>query len=337
MRRIKIAQIGMGHDHAWVVLDSVLKQTDLFEVVGFAVPESERTEFAHVIEKYRGRLPLMGVEEILNYPGLDAVLIETEEENLTRYALMAAQKGLHIHMDKPGGLEMAQFEQLVTTARANGCIFHMGYMYRYNPFVTEALEKVKSGALGKIYSVEAQMSCWHSKEKSQWLEQFPGGMLFFLGCHLIDLVLQIQGIPQKIIPLSTCTGAKGVTSKDLGMAVFEYQNGVSFVKTCSSEYGGFNRRQLVICGTKGTIEMKPFEYLGENRVENGSELYTDMREIYDNDWFAWGEKKTSAAYDRYETMMASFAQMVRGEKENPWSYDYELQLYRVICRACGME
>jgi hypothetical protein len=36
-------------------------------------------------------------------------------------------------------------------------------------------------------------------------------------------------------------------------------------------------------------------------------------------------------------MMRSFAQMVLGEKENPWSYEYELQLYRIVLAACGVD
>ena len=32
--------------------------------------------------------------------------------------------------------------------------------------------------------------------------------------------------------------------------------------------------------------------------------------------------------------MLSFAAMVRGEKENPYTYDYELDLYRLIFDAC---
>jgi hypothetical protein len=35
-------------------------------------------------------------------------------------------------------------------------------------------------------------------------------------------------------------------------------------------------------------------------------------------------------------MMRNFAEIVRG-KENPYGYDYELGLYRLILRACGKE
>ena len=203
-------------------------------------------------------------------------------------------------------------------------------MYRFNPKIQEALAKVKSGELGEIYSVEAHMDCKQPTEVRQWLQNFPGGMLFFLGCHLIDLIYQIQGEPEEIIPLNCSAGYDGVTANDYGMVVFKYKNGVSFAKTCANENGGFLRRQLVICGTKGTIEIKPLEIL----VEGG--LYTVMNEADSAEWHKEWDTSKSEVHDRYNDMMHNFAEMVRG-KENPYSYDYELGLYKFILRSCGKE
>ena len=35
-------------------------------------------------------------------------------------------------------------------------------------------------------------------------------------------------------------------------------------------------------------------------------------------------------------MMESFGQMVRGEKENPYTYDYELALYKLVLQCCRL-
>ena len=114
------------------------------------------------------------------------------------------------------------------------------------------------------------------------------------------------------------------------MAVLQYKNGVSLAKTTADESGGFIRRQIVVVGTKGTIEIKPLE------IPSGSRQYTKMTICRDTDvWDAPGETKESPVYDRYDDMMASFAVMVRGGKENPWSYDYELELFKTVLEACG--
>ena len=173
MKKLKVIQIGIGHDHATAILDSMLMQTEFFEIAALAVPESEKADFSDRIEKYKKRLPLMTVEEALDTEALDAVIVETEEVNLTKYALLAAKRGLPVHTDKPGGLDADDFEKLISLAKSNNTVLHFGYMYRYNDSITEAVRKAKSGELGEVYSVEAHMDCWHTPEKRQWLARFP--------------------------------------------------------------------------------------------------------------------------------------------------------------------
>ena len=91
------------------------------------------------------------------------------------------------------------------------------------------------------------------------------------------------------------------------------------------------RRQIVICGEKGTVEIKPLEV-----SMGGSVVYTVSNESASADWHEpWSSSRTEP-FDRYDAMMKNFAEMIRG-KENPYSYDYELNLYKLILRACGQE
>ena len=329
MKKIRIAQIGTnGRSHANMVWGSLLKQTDVFEVVGYAFPEGERDKYPKKAEAYNGYRE-MTVEEILNDPTIDAVAVETDEIYLTKYSLMVAEAGKHLHMEKPGGTNLKDFEKLIETLRAKNLKFSTGYMYRFNPAVRAALEKIKSGEIGKVYAVEAHMDCIHNGETREWLSAFPGGMLFFLGCHLIDLIYTIQGEPDEIIPLNCSTGAAGVNGPDYGMVALKYPNGVSFAKSCAAEYGGYLRRQLVICAERGTIELKPFEVsAGDTRI------YTVVNEAYTPGWNEpWKTSKTEIL-DRYDEMMHTFADAIMGKAELR-SYDYELNLYKLILKCCG--
>lgn len=96
MKRIKVIQIGIGHDHATAVLDSLLRQNNVFDVAALAVPETEKTDFAERLENYRAKVSVMSVRESFEICGVDAAVIETEEENLTAYAYSAAEKGLAV-------------------------------------------------------------------------------------------------------------------------------------------------------------------------------------------------------------------------------------------------
>ena len=333
MKKIKIAQIGTSmNSHGQNIFESIKKQKEIFDVVGYALPENENEKFPERMKIFEG-YSQMTIEEILNNSEIEAVTVETEEKYLTKYAQMAADSGKHIHMEKPGGICLQDFEKLIETVKKNKTVFHTGYMYRYNPFVIELMEKIKNGELGEILSVEAQMNCIHTENVREWLKDFPGGIMFFLGCHLVDLLLQIQGKPEHIIPLNKSTGTNNIQTQDFGFAVFEYKKGVSFAKVNAVEYGGFARRQLVVTGTKATVELKPFEMTADE--SNGSILYTGRTTYKSNVWGDRGEYEHSANFDRYNNMMESFAKMVRGEIVNPYTYDYELELYKTILEACG--
>ncbi len=339
MKKIKIAQIGVGHDHS-DILTSFVRQSDIFEVKGFCLCEGDEERYEQVKDQYFTGAPRITLEEILEDPELDAVAVECLEEHLTKYARLALEHGLHVHMDKPGSSDHAEFESMMRLAQEKNLVVHLGYMYRYNPAVEYAREVVESGKLGEIYSVEAHMSGLHPIPKRHWLEPMPAGMLFFLGCHLIDLILQFQGMPEEIVPFSTCTGFENVKAYDYGMAVFKYPNGVSFAKSCDTEPGGFTRRQIVICGEKGTLEIRPVEkYIVPAPDEKN--IYSEIREVYLDkaEEFGWnyeGEYRRFSPFNRYDHMTQGFAAMVRGEKENPWNYDYEIQLHRVLMEACGV-
>lgn len=331
MHSIKIAQIGTStNSHGNLIFNSLKKQHDIFEIVGFAFPENEREKFPERMADFAG-YPELTVEEILNNPEIEAVTVETEECYLTKYALLAAKAGKHIHMEKPGSACLADFEDLISTVKKNGTVFHTGYMYRYNPYVIELMERIKRGELGEIISVEAQMNCAHPKKVRNWLSGYKGGSMFFLGCHLIDLILQIMGKPLNIVRLNKSTGIDGTTSEDFGMVVLEYQNGISFAKVNFNEIGGFARRQLVVSGTKETVELKPLEMFAP-----GGQI-TTKTEYTSADWKNRGKTSNCAVYDRYDPMMYSFAQMVCGEKQNPYSCDYELELYKTLLKCCGVE
>lgn len=336
MKPVKIAQIGTGHDHAYPTCYSLMKNSDVFELIGIAEPNPEKIRNLETVDLYR-RLPHFTVEQLLEMDTLEAVTVENEEHFSTAVAQKFAQKGVAIHLDKPGTAGTESFAQLVQTMKAHERPLQLGYMYRYNPLIQQALKLAREGELGTIFSVEAQMSVCHPPEKRQWLGQYPGGMMYYLGCHLVDLVLLFQGMPDQVTPLNLSTGIDEVTAEDYGFALLRYPHGSSFVKTCACECNGYARRQLVVCGSRGTIELKPLESPcpGEGAPVRtvGAALVGDAS----SPWRDCARQWDSGVFDRYDTMLREFAKYVRGEAENPYSYDYELALFRTIMSCCGVK
>jgi len=333
MKKIKIAQIGINSlTHASQTFGSLLKQTDVFEVVGVAEPIDEwKTNLETPLYK---SVPHYTVDQLLGMDDLDAVAIETNEEYMTEYAQLFADKGIAVHMDKPGSPDHAAFEKLAHTLRDKNLPFHLGYMYRFNPLILRAYEKIAAGELGDIIAVETQMNCLHDEETRRWLSRHPGGMMYYLGCHLVDLVYKLQGMPDEVLPMNMSTDTNGVKSEDFGFTVLKYKRGISFVKTSDVETNGFARRQLVIVGTKGTVEIEHFEmHWGSGQKTYACFTTRDMAKS----WSDCSEKWETEEYDRYDAMMADFAAQVRGEYKNPYDYDYEIALHGLLMRCCGVE
>src|SRR5438477_6467824 len=77
--RIKIGQIGVGHAHATKL--SVYRESPDYEVVGIVEPDKELRERASQQPAFRD-LHWMTEEQLLNVPGITAVLVETRVRDL---------------------------------------------------------------------------------------------------------------------------------------------------------------------------------------------------------------------------------------------------------------
>ena len=84
-------------------------------------------------------------------------------------------------------------------AAANrGLLVQMGYMYRYNPAVVLLREFLKQGWLGDVFEIHTVMSKVIGPAGRRALAEYDGGMMFELGCHILDLVIGVLGKPQEV-------------------------------------------------------------------------------------------------------------------------------------------
>src|SRR5437868_15455494 len=95
--RIRIGQIGVGHAHA-TKLAAYRKSPD-YEVVGIVEPDDGLRKRAEVLPAFKD-LPWLTREQLLNTPGLQAVLVETRVSDLLDNAAACVAAGKHVHLDK---------------------------------------------------------------------------------------------------------------------------------------------------------------------------------------------------------------------------------------------
>ncbi len=327
MKKIKIGQIGIGHNHGEGKMLAVQKFPELFEVIGYAEENEKWVEKRGNFPCYKD-LPRLSVEEIIEKS--DAILVECDVWNLTKVAKMCVEAGKHVHIDKPASGTLAEFEELLNIAKEKNLTVQMGYMYRYNFAIQKLMDMINSGELGEIYQIDAEMSTYHSKEYREWLKKFKGGSMYIFGSHLIDLVVSILGEPEKVYPFIKQTGFEGVYSDDNNFAVLEYDKAIARITNLSVEVNGWGMRRFAVMGSKGTVEIKPIELnveMTKSTTDIASNAYQDMKEKVDI--------KDVPTLSRYDEMMKDFYRSVIGEKENPYSYAHELAVQKTLCRVVG--
>lgn len=326
MKTIKIGQIGIGHNHATALMEAVRKFPQLFEIVGYAEEDERWIKERGKHPAYQG-LPRRSVQEILDEA--DAVLVECEVPQLTKIAKRCVDAGKHVHMDKPVSGTLDEFAALLQSANEQGLVVQTGYMYRNNRGVQECLRLIQEGALGEIYSINVEMSTYHTPAYKKWLTQFEGGIFYVLGCHLVDLVLHILGAPKKITKFFQQTGLDGVQFPDNNLVVMEYDKAIARIFVSSVEVNGWGRRQLFVSGSKGSVNICPLEneikvYYSD--VSIADTPYADRRVLLDIE--------DVPPTCRYDEMVQEFYERITAGKPSAFCAEHELLLKQIMDEIC---
>ena len=327
MNKIKIGQIGIGHNHGEAKMLAVRKFPELFEVVGYAEENQRWIEKRGNNRGYEG-LSYLSVEEVIEKS--DAILIESDVWDLTKYAKMCVDAGKHIHMDKPASGTLEEYKYILDTAKEKNLVVQLGYMYRYNPAVLKCFEHIKNGDLGEIYSINAEMSTFHPIEYRKWLTNFGGGIMYILGSHLVDLIVYMLGEPKKVTSFLKRTGLDGVDFEDNNLAVLEYDKALARIFVSSVEVNGFGRRQLMVSGSKGTVNICPLERpitMTYSDTSIADKTYEDRKITI--------SFEDNTADGRYDDMMQDFYAYIIGTKQNPFTYKHDFLVQRVLDEIVG--
>lgn len=322
--RIKIGQIGVGHAHASKL--EVYRKSPDYEVVGIAEPNKQLRERAAEQPAFRD-LPWMTAEQLLNTPGLSAVLVETEVRDLLATAQQCIDAGKHVHLDKPAGESLPAYKRLLAAAQQKNLSVQMGYMYRYSPAFTLLHSFLKQGWLGEVFEVHTVMSKVVADGERKNLAQYSGGIMFELGCHVIDQVISVLGKPQHVQAFPRHSGSQDDKLLDNMLAVFDYPKATASVKSAAIEIDGGSRRHFVVCGTSGTFHIQPLD-------NPGVRLTLDRPR---GDYRKGTQEIALPKFTRYTGDAADMARIIRQEKSSDFSYDHDLAVQETVLRASGVK
>lgn len=322
-KRIKMGQLGVGHAHASKL--QVYRQSPDYEVVGIVEPDAELRKRAETQAAYKD-LKWMTREQLLNVPGLQAVTVETHVRDSLEAAEACIAAGKHVHLDKPAGESLTHYRRVLEMAEKQKLLVQMGYMFRYNPAVILLRDCLKKGWLGEPFEVHTVMSKVVDPGSRKELANYPGGIMFELGCHVIDLVVGILGKPTEVTAQAQHVAKIDDGLLDNMLSTFVYPKALATVKSSAVEVAGTDRRHLVVCGTEGTFHIQPLDSPAVKVAF--SKAQGEYKKGY--------QDVTFPKFSRYVADAADMAKIIRGEKGSDFSYAHDLAVQESVLKACGL-
>ncbi|MGB9605080.1 MAG: Gfo/Idh/MocA family protein, partial [Bryobacteraceae bacterium] len=156
-------------------------------------------EDAHVAAGLRQQgIPVLPRQTLLEDPGIRVIVVESGLSDRARHARDVLRAGKHVHVEKPPAAGLRELEEVVELARSRGLRLQVGYMWRYHPGFARVFQAVREGWLGQVYLIRANISNQLAPRRRPEWAGYPGGVMFELGCHLVDGMVRLMGPPRRI-------------------------------------------------------------------------------------------------------------------------------------------
>ncbi len=190
---VKVALVGIrGYGDA--IAQALIKCDKLELLSCYDILEDIKNEFA---EKHRC-YPARDLQEIVNDPEIEGVIIITPNHFHRDQVLLTASKGKHIFVEKPISNTIPEAKEMIEACRENKVLLAIGHNTRRFGGHRKMKELLDQGVLGKVIMAEANFS--HNGglrlTPDQWRyydKWCPSGPLLQLGVHQADTLRYLLG------------------------------------------------------------------------------------------------------------------------------------------------
>jgi len=205
--------------------------------------------------------------KLLQDPEINAVYIATPPDSHAKYAVMAAEAGKHIYVEKPMALNHAECLQMMEAAQRKNVSLFVAYYRRCLPSFLKVKQWLDTGAIGMPRCVNIRLfKPVHQLQPGQptpWRflpEISGGGLLVDLGSHQLDYLDYIFG-PIHSIQSFAANQAGLYPAEDIVSASFIFKNGVlGTASWCFSAAKECRTDQIEILGSEGRIAFSTFDF-----------------------------------------------------------------------------
>ena len=189
-----------------------------------------------------------------------------------------------------------------------------------------AIEAARKGWLGEVYSFRARIDKPTPPVDRRMLAAFRGGMMFELGCHLVDRATDLLGKPKNVTAYLWRHSSEKDALADNTLAILEYDRAVAEISVAAMHPHGNSYRIVEITGTNGSAKVQPFSPL---------RLVSHLKDAAGP--YPAGLKTTEFPPDTLPAYSSDFLEMARVIRENAapsYSPGHDLMTQEVLLKAC---
>jgi len=176
-----------------MVKRELIGRSDIQVVAGFDLIPERAEELSDLL----GSAVHIDFQQMLDDPTVELVIVATRSYEHVPMAIQALQAGKHVLVEKPMGLSLKEADRLLAVAAQSPGQLFVRHNRRFDPPFLQAMEIVRSGKLGKIFSIQLRQVSFGRRADWQTLRKFGGGQLLNWGPHLIDWGMQLMGYPAR--------------------------------------------------------------------------------------------------------------------------------------------
>ncbi|MEY2906960.1 MAG: 1,5-anhydro-D-fructose reductase [Verrucomicrobiota bacterium] len=249
--KIKVAQVGVANFGRY--RRERLRESGLFDLVA---AHDFNPEALAACEAEDGARPVGGYDELLETPGIEAVIICSGGKDHADHMVRAMEKGLHVFVEKPLCSTPEEVGLLLETQRRTGRVVGVGHADHSTCRVSRATKRlIDDGVLGSIATFEKTTA--HSGglqiKPGDWRgdpAKNPGGMLFQCGVHGFHELMYYFG---PITDVSALMRHDVHTTGTADVAICHLQFASGLVGTLNAYHVTPYRHTLSLYGTKANL------------------------------------------------------------------------------------
>ena len=280
------------------------------------------------------------VDDVINHPDVDLVVIAVPNAWHYEFAQKALQAGKHVVVEKPLTVTAAETDELMALAKQKDVILTQFHNRRWDGGFLTAKKLITDGTLGEVAIYEANYDRWVPTVSDNWREQNkPGnGALYDLGIHMIDQAFALFGRPHAISATVKNT-RPGAQTDDYFDIQFMYPR--VQVNLRATMLGAEPAPRYKVIGTKGTFVKHMASYGADpqalmlnNGVRPGDKTWA-LDEPKDYGYIANGDTKTPVptVTGAYETFYTQLADAILDGKPQPVAVEETRDIIAAI-EAC---